>query len=412
MDVSERDKIIFVARQPIFDRNLEVFGYELLFRSGATARAGKIIDPVRASLDVLANSFLVFGLERLTGGKKAFVNFSEELLLKDIPLLVPPSVLVIELLETINISEELLKKCKFLRQKGYLLALDDFAEGRRLEPLIPLVDFIKVDFLATSPEKIKAIPQKYARFEVKFLAEKVEDENQFQLALKSGYHYFQGYFFSRPSIFSSKPVSGLKQNILRVFKCVTSPDCTLERLENVLKCDLELVYALLNYINSAFFALPNKVSSVRQALVLLGKEGVIKWVSLILVSSLAKNRPAELIILSLFRARFLELMAQNAGLRGVESYFLLGLLSLLDVLLGRPFSELTKELPISQELKEALEGKPNIFRQALDLCMAYERGRWEALFELKRPFPVSLERLNQIYLEALNWADKLFKTLV
>jgi len=409
MKVSEA---IFVARQPIFDRKFRVFGYELLFRTRDTLHAGEIIDQERASLEVLTNSFLIIGLERLTHGRKAFINFSEDLILKEIPLLVSPRILVIELLESVNPSDELIEKCFLFKKMGYLIALDDFVMNSQSENFLSFADIVKIDFLAYEAEILKEIPRMYSGFKIRFLAEKVENREDYYLALESDYDFFQGYFFCKPSIFYDKPVYSLKQNILHVFQIVSSDNFDYKDVENAIKRDPELTFKLLKYINSAYFCLPTKISSIRQALVLLGRYGIKKWISLVLVSSLIKDKPSELLLLSLFRARFLELLALNSKYASkAHTFFLAGLVSLFHVLSGKPMKDVVNSLPLIDDLKDALLGKRNYLFNALALCISYERGKWQKVIRFSKYFKIDLQKLGDIYLESLSWAENTLKAI-
>ncbi len=409
MKVSEA---IFVARQPIFDRKSRVFGYELLFRTRDTLHASEIIDQERASLEVLTNSFLIIGLERLTHGRKAFINFSEDLILKEIPLLVSPRILVIELLESVKPSDELIEKCFLFKKMGYLIALDDFVINSEAENFLSFADIVKIDFLAYEPEILKEIPQMYSGFKIKFLAEKVENREDYYLALESDYDFFQGYFFCKPSIFYDKPVYSLKQNILHVFHIVSNDNFDYKDVENAIKRDPELTFKLLKYINSAYFCLPTKISSIRQAIVLLGRYGIKKWISLVLVSSLIKDKPSELLLLSLFRARFLELLALNSKYASKShTFFLAGLVSLFHILSGKPMKDIVNSLPLIDDLKDALLGKRNYLFNALALCISYERGKWQKVIRYSKYFKIDLQKLGDIYLESLSWAENTLKAI-
>ena len=243
----------FVARQPIFDAEQNVFAYELLFRTGMEDFFN-FDDSDQAASSVIVDSFLLFGLETLTGGQKAFINCTREMLVKGYMALLPKEQVVVEILETVEPDEEIIGACLRLKRAGYLLALDDFVYEDKYEPLLELADIIKVDFQATEAAGRKSLVERMAPRGVKLLAEKVESKQEFEQAVEMGYDYFQGYFFSRPQILSGQDVPGYKLNYLRVLQAVNRPEVNLREIENVIKQDVSLTYKLLRYLNSAFLA--------------------------------------------------------------------------------------------------------------------------------------------------------------
>ena len=244
---------IFIARQPIFDIRQNVFAYELLYRSGIkNLYAG--INGDQASSEVIGSSFLLFGLENLTMGKKAFINFTRKLLEDEVATLLPKESIVVEVLENVEPDKQMLSACIKLKELGYQLALDDFAYDPRFEPFIDLVDIIKVDFLQTSPQDRAALVQRIGNKNIKFLAEKVETKEDFNQALQAGYSYFQGYFFSKPNIVSGKDITSFKLTYLQLLQEIGKPDLDFDELEETIKRDVALSYKLLRYINSAAFS--------------------------------------------------------------------------------------------------------------------------------------------------------------
>ncbi|RMF93553.1 MAG: HDOD domain-containing protein [Nitrospinota bacterium] len=403
----EAEVDVFVARQPIFDRQQRVYAYELLFRSGPE-NFFTPVDGDKASSKVMTDSFLLIGGLDITGGKRAFINFTRDLLLQEYASLFPPEWIVVEILETVGAEPEVIAACQKLKRQGYLLALDDVdGSWKGQKPLIELADILKIDFALTSPEERKALQRHLPSPKVHLLAEKVETREEFRQAVESGYTYFQGYFFQKPEILSSKDVPKFKVNYLTLLQEVNQPELDFQRIETVLKRELSLSYKLLRYINSAAFGLRSKVHSLRQALVLLGETAFKKWASLMILADLGRDKPSELVVSSIIRAKFAELLAPLLGLHDRESdLFLLGMFSQIDVLIGRPMTELIRELPLPEDVKHALSGKENRLRTVYEAILAYEKGEWERFATLLSSLGGEEAPVSELYLQAVSWATQ------
>src|SRR5262245_16950807 len=279
----------FVARQPIFDRNCGVFGYELLFRAGsANAYSGN--DGDKASSTVISDSLHVHGLESLTAGKKGFINVTRRLLLQDLITVLPSKLTVVELLESITPDPEVIQACRKLRQAGYIVAMDDFVFDPKYAELLHEVDIIKVDFMGTTSEQRSRFAESFKSNGTRLLAEKIESRNEFDEALRLGYALFQGYFFCKPQVVQGKDVPTSQLGYLRFLQQVNAPEINFDNLEQIIKSELSLSYKLLKYLNSASFGLRSKVTSIKQALVLLGVRPLRKWASLMALSSLRSDK--------------------------------------------------------------------------------------------------------------------------
>jgi len=399
---------VFVARQPIFTKNKNVFAYELLYRSGKQNFYDHT-DGDQATSDVITNSFSVIGIDTLTGGKRAFINFTQNLLKKEMATIIPPGSVVIELLEDIVPDEEILAACRKLKQLGYTLALDDFVAFNKISPLIDLADIIKVDFLKAKPDDWKAIPREIGNGRIRFLAEKVETLEQYEEAMACGYSYFQGYFFSKPEIFSGQDLAPYKLNYLRIIQEINRFGGDFDRIEEIVKQDVSLSYKLLRLINSAAFGLVTKVTSIKYCLVLLGIKEFVKWVTLVSLRNIGEDKPDELIILSLIRARFAELLAPEVGLRERSSdLFLMGMFSMIDALMDKPLQEIIDEIPVADDVKDALLGNVNPLREIYDVIIAYERGEWDVLAEKTARLDVPESEVSRLYITALQWVQQIF----
>lgn len=367
----------FIARQPIFDKRLRVYAYELLFRGGPQ----NYFQPANnASSSVIADSITLFDLQALTGSARAFVNVDELALRLGAPRLLPPDRIVVEVLETVAASEEIVKICRELRASGYILALDDFVDDPKLAPLVEIAHFLKVDFQLLDPEGRQRIAAKYGKNGVALLAEKVETESELAEARLLGFSYFQGYFFCKPSMIETRDIPGNKLIHLQLLNAVAAPELNYAVIEDLLKREPSLLYRLLRYLNSPLLGLRSEVHSVRQALTLLGEQEFRRWISIFAVVSMSSGKPLELIRTALTRAYFCEEFSGPAGLSDKRSsLFLMGLLSITDALLDKPIAEVLRTLPIAQEVKTALVGGENRLRDVYELLLALERAEWRHL---------------------------------
>jgi EAL and modified HD-GYP domain-containing signal transduction protein len=397
-----------VARQPIFDRQQKVYAYELLYRSGFD-NAFSGLDGDKATSEVITNSFLLIGLEALTRGKKAFINFPKGSLEEGIAALLPKEHAVIEILEDIEPDEKIIGICKKLKELGYTLALDDFIYDVKYTPLIELADIIKVDFLNTPVEERKNIIKTIGHSRVKFLAEKVETREELTQAIEWGYSYFQGYFFSKPVIISGRDIPGFKLTYFQLLRDINKGVIDFDQLEKLIKRDISLSFMLLKYINSSAFIFRSKIHSIKQALTLLGRNGVIQWFSLVALKSISEDKPNELIVTALSRAIFCELIAQKVGMKERSSdLFLMGMFSLIDAFLDQPLIVALQELPISDEIKNALLGEKSKFREVYDLILFYEKGEWEKIRAAAEKLRLGEEEVVEAYAKTLDMTNKIF----
>jgi c-di-GMP-related signal transduction protein len=366
----------FIARQPIFDNRLQVYAYELLFRGGPQ----NYFQPSRnASSSVIADSVTLFDLQSLTGRARAFVNVDELALKLGVPRLLPPNRIVVEILETVKPTEEIVSICRDLHSSGYVLALDDFTGDSKLSSLVELAQFLKVDFQLLDEDGRASVAKKYGNGKLSLLAEKVETEHDLAEARHLGYSYFQGYFFCKPSMIETCEIPGDKLLQLQLLNAVAGPELDYAKIEELLKRQPSLLYRLLRYLNSPL-VVRAEIHSVRQALSLLGENEFRRWVSIFAVLDMGKGKPPELIRTALTRAYFCEEISSAASLgEKKSSLFLMGLLSITDALLDKPIAEVLKSLPVAEEVKTALIGGENRFRDVYDLLLALERAEWSSL---------------------------------
>jgi c-di-GMP-related signal transduction protein len=396
----------FVARQPILNRAKALFGYEILFRSGLESFFN-FDQPDVASSRVVVDSFLLFGMESLTGGRPAFINFTRNLITSEAATLLPPSRVCIEVMEDVEPDSEVISACRSLKLQGYSIVLDDFVPRPGMEGLVDLADIIKVDFLGTSQDTQAQVVKEYGPRGIKLLAEKVETYDDFHRALGLGYSLFQGYFFARPETLSHSDVPILKHNHLRLLGLSAQPAPDFARLEDVIKHDASLCYRLLRFLNSAWFGFRSEVKSIRHALSLLGANEVRKWVSVVALAALAEDKPQSILIHSMCRARFHELLAPRVGMQAhAMDLFMQGLLSCMDAILGRPLASVLSEVPLADEVKMSLLGHDNRFREVYEVVVACEKVDWDEVARLAARMGIREEGLAEDYIASSRWVTE------
>ncbi|MEH7255458.1 HDOD domain-containing protein [Neobacillus niacini] len=404
---------VFVARQPIFTRKKEIFAYELLYRNSQN-NSFPDINGDMATTDVIINSYLNIGINELSDGKPCFINFTEKLLQSGVPTFFKPDEIVVEILETVEIGIELVNICKELKGKGYQIALDDFIlnnNNKHFFSLIKYIDIIKVDFRNTTDEIRHVIESVSLKYNIKLLAEKIETIEEFESAVGKGYVYFQGYLFSKPAIVSTRDVPEYLQNHFPIIQLLSNDDPDLNEITWLIEQDLSLSYKLLKLVNSPAFRAINKINSIKQAVVRLGVKELKKWLYLLSIRGNVSDNSEwtrEILNKSLTRAKMCESIAKHKSQqKESSSYFLTGLFSLMDILLGLDMDHILKLMPLAANICEALKGKSNQLNEVLDLCITIEIGDWQ-------DFDYWCERLKiedrfalSLYNDAFKWSKSI-----
>jgi c-di-GMP-related signal transduction protein len=391
----------FVARQPIFDRAQNVYGYEILFRNGLEDYFNA--DPELAARSTLDSS-LLFGINTLCDNKRAFMNCTREVLFKDLITLLPPSQTVAEILETVEPEDRVVAACKRLKAAGYLIALDDFAPNDPRLPLVEFADIIKVDIRATRPEERAGMMRQFGSPKCKMLAEKLETPHEFQQARDMGFVYFQGYFFCRPEIVVSREVPASRLHYMRLLELVSRPEIDMRELEKMLKQEASISYRLLRYLNSPLFGFSLEIKSIRHAMAVLGEREMRRWVRLVVAVGAAEQTCSELVLMGLARARFCELLSYR--LQSETDLFLMGLLSIMDAILEVSMEVLLEQLPVNRETKAVLLGQNSSLRPLYRLMLAQESGEWSESSELAKPLKLPDEVVALTWFQALQWAQE------
>lgn len=396
---------IFIGRQPIYDRTLQVYAYELLYRS-SEENSASLTDGDTATSQVILNAFTEIGIENLVGEHLAFINLTRGFIIGDSPLPLAQGKVVLEILEDIVVDAALIDAVRKLSQEGYLIALDDFIFHESLRPLVDIADIIKIDVRALTRETVSAHVTELRRSKARLLAEKIETQEEYEYYKALGFDYFQGYFFSRPKVITRHAIPANRLAILRLLGRLHDPDVTISELEKLISQDVSLSYRLLRYINSAFFALPRKVESLHQAIVYLGNASIKTWVTLIAMSGI-DDKPSELLTVALVRGKMCELLATRLNLPDKDRYFIIGLFSALDAMLDAPLDQVVENLPLSPVVVAALLKHEGQAGEALHCTLAYEHGEWDKI-DCKR---MDESVIVQCYLDAVVWADQAMNEL-
>ena len=397
---------IFVGRQPIYNTELKVVAHELLFRSHDTDKSG-VVDGEQATTQVILNTFLEIGLDRLIGDGLAFINLTRSFFLGDYPVPLPPERVVLEVLEDITIDDEFIAAVQKMSDQGYTIALDDVVNPEDVAPLLEIADIVKLEILGSDAADIRHYVSYMRPYNVKLLAEKIETHEEYELCKTLGFEYFQGYFLSRPNVVEGQRIPESRLTILQLLSELQKPDLEIRSLEKIIGHDVSLSYKLMRLINSAMFGTKERVGSLLQALTLLGIRQIKQWVSLIFLSKV-EDKPRELLITSLMRAKMCELLAKALKYKNPDTGFTVGLFSVLDALLDLPLEDILGQLPLSDDINDALLRREGRYGTLLKSVIAYEKGEWEAVQDIK----LDKKTITEAYLQSIDWTNTVAGALV
>ena len=393
-------KNIFVGRQPIFDAEENVQAYELLFRDEDTSVAN-VSDGNIASSQVMINAFLEIGIDTISDNRLSFINLTRDFIVGRLPLPVTPNTVVIEILEDIIVDDELISALRDFSSQGFRLALDDYTFTDDKRPLFDIVDIVKVDVMDCNKETLEADVRALQKFNVKLLAEKVETREDFELCKSLGFDFFQGYFISRPEIIKGQALKPSRISLLEILSILEDPNCDVDVLETLISQDVTISYKILRIINSSFFGFRRKIDSVKQAIVSLGMKAIRAWFVILALTGI-DDKPKELIMLTLVRARMMQILAEKKNLNP-DPCFTAGLFSSIDAIMDQSMDEVMKELPLSSDISSALIKRDGELGMLLELVLNYERGNWSEMSGCGLP----ANDLRDAYLESMAWAMEL-----
>lgn len=401
---------VFFARQPILDVNNNTYGYELLYRNqpGVNQYTGDNGDISTA--DVINNAFFLDNITSVLDGKKAFVNFTGNLIERGVPKMISSDILVVELLESVVATPEIIKRCLELKKLGYILALDDYEFNDSTKSLFELADIVKLDF-RSSREAIERTASKCIQLNKIMLAEKVETQLEVEYAKRLGCSYMQGYFFAKPLLMTHKANTPMAKTFLHILGLVYSPDPDYEEIAAVISTDVVLTIRLLRLINLMYGNSGNKISTIHQALVMLGFEKLKEWIYLVGLQRLQKDTPDELIRLALFRAKFCESVSKvvpGAYIHRKEMY-LMGLMSIVAGTTDeKSINSVMKELPVTDEIKNGLIGADGLYGDVFRLVINYENADWNKVEEFVKKYDVDAQQLANEYVKCIRFMQQFY----
>ncbi|SDL30635.1 EAL and modified HD-GYP domain-containing signal transduction protein [Maridesulfovibrio ferrireducens] len=402
---------IFFARQPILQPDQSLWGYELFFRNSSSATTAIISDDYKATLNVAADSCSIPG-EELPGDVKLVINFSHKSIIEKIPYSLPAKNTVVQIPEMTPPTPNLIKALQDLSKDGYTVAIDDFEGRPQGDILIKYADVVIVDIKSANEDQLHRIHCIAQKEDVKLIAKRVEDMSHYQLAQKFGFAFFQGFYFKRPENIAGRKLRPSEVVKLKLFKLIEDPAQDFEALAEALQNDVSICYRLLTLLNSPTFGFSQKITSIKQAIVLAGWKLIKNWLRVILLTDLISNKKStELPQLATQRAKFLEMVTIDSHHNiPAESMFLLGLFSLLGAMFDMPMNVVTKYLPLDEDLRAALCGEDNIYRKHLELIDHFEAAQWDQLEETIIELGLNPVSVSRNYYDSMRWANSFFQT--
>ncbi|MGN0687532.1 MAG: EAL and HDOD domain-containing protein [Oscillospiraceae bacterium] len=399
---------VYLARQPIFDPDNQVYGYELLYRSNGQQNSYTGANGDESTADVITNAFFGLDIRDIIGNGKAFINFTGNLLKRGVPKMISPDIVVVEVLENLMMDEELIAACQDLKERGYTIALDDFEFDNSYSELFQLGEIVKIDF-RTDYKKIEETAYVCRYCNKIILAEKIETPEEYEYAKRLGATFTQGYYFARPMIMSRSSVSPLTANFMQVMQLVSQPEPEISDIVEVISRDSAMCQRLLRLINSVYFGVRNRVSSISQALVILGLDYLREWVYLMGMQRVTLNDNVEVMRVSLVIAKFCRRLSQllpetaNQG----DSFYLMGLLSMLDHCGTKNLEQTLREFPLTDEIKNGLLGKGGVYSDIYRLALSYESGNWELVDKYSALYNIDRSVLSDLFLKCVKECEEL-----
>lgn len=398
---------IFLARQAIYDRENNIVAYEMLFRNSQENKFSFDINEDNATIRLITNCVTI-GLDKIISDKKAFINFTKGLILKDIASILPKEKVRIEVLENVEADEEIINELQNLKDKGYTIALDDVNNEADYNRFGNIISIYKIDFRATGVKKREEIIReiKQGNPSAQILAEKIETEEEYKEALENGYDLFQGFYFSKPTMIQSKDILIRNQSCFSIITELMKEDFDINVVEKLIKTDVAISYKIIRILNSASFSFVQKISSIKQAIMMLGKEELRKWLTMIAISEV-KSDNKELNNNAIIRGRFAELIAEKCAKDKAAEAFMAGLFSNLDIYMQRNMKDIVEDLPVEEELKRALVDRKNTLGYILNIVEAYEFMKIERISYYAEKINVDNSTIVQLYVEAIEWVNNL-----
>ena len=394
-----------IGRQEILYRNLNIFAYELLFR-GEGFDLNDREEATQATNQIITDAIIEMGINNIVDEHRAFINFTTQNILEKTPLSLPKERIVIEVLENVKIDLRVINNLREMSQQGYLIALDDFVFTEEWKPLVEFANIIKLDVLEMGEAKVRDVIAQLSQYKnLKLLAEKVETHREYEYLRELGCEYFQGFFFSKPNLVAGKRMGVNQLAAVRLLTTINNPTVEFDELAKVISEDVGLSYKLLHYINSAFFSIPTKIQSINQAVAYLGMNELKRWINILMLSSLS-DKPMVVMQNALIRGKMCELLAKLVGNKS-ENFFLIGMLSSLDSILDISIEEALEQLPLGDEITQAILEFKGLGGEALSCVLGYERWETGAITFGN----VDQAKIGETYIESINWATKVMSNV-
>jgi len=391
---------VFVGRQPVYDQQLEVFGYELLMHK-YEAKPTEVSGDNHTASQMILNTFMEIGFDRLVGNTSAFIKLPRDFIVEQYPLKFFHDRFVMEVNENVASDKELKDALREISERGFQIALDDVIDAESVLPLLDIINIIKVDISAVEHSHLEKLLTTLKKKKIKFLAKNIDTLDAFDMCRKIGFDYFQGFFLCLPNLESEHRIPATRMATLRLLTKLNEPNIEFKELEKIILSDVALSYRLLRLVNSAFYAKPKEIKSLKQALTLLGIQRIRDWVSLLLLSNIV-DKPNELVITAMERAKMCELLSLTLKSRYVDMGFMIGMFSVLDALLDTPLEEIISTLPIAEEVSLALLQHEGDLGNVLKCVLAYERGEWDNALDSG----IEPNAIRDAFLESLDWATE------
>lgn len=396
----------FLARQAIYYSSKDVIAYELLYRNSINNKFDTSIEESKATYEIIKNIIYV-GFEVLTNNKRALINCSEEVLKSDIITILPKEHIIIEILETVEDNDDVIKRVAELKKMGYIFAIDDVVDFKSIEKFLEFVTYVKVDFMLTNKKSRKVLVDKLKKYNVVLLAEKIEYEEEYEEALALGFKLFQGFYFSKPRIIKGKDVAIKSNTILILMQELSKVDFDINTIENIMKSDVALMYKFMKFINSSNFGFKQQISDIKQAVAIVGQNQLQKWLLLVSFVDLGKEISSEYTNTVIIRARFCELIMDFIDKNKKSEAFIVGVFSEITSIIEDNIKNVICDLPIKNEIKDALLGKDNLLYKVLNLALAYEKMDVRKVNILCDNLSLKNEVLGELYLLSIKWMQSL-----
>jgi len=393
---------IFVGRQPIYTRDLDVFAYELMPHPVNDEE----ITADKATSQVIINAFMEIGIDKLVGKKTAFLTLTDHFLQSDYELPLPAERVILKIPSYVNITDKLIKGTEKLAAAGFKLALDNYLQHPPLQALSSLASVIDINIENLKTAELRAHLKILKKLHPIILADHVKTHEEYEICRDVGVDYIQGYFLNRPKIISGESLDSNRMSIINLLSTLYNPETDTESIVDVISKDVALSYKILQLMNSAFFSRSTKIESIQHAIVMLGRRQLCTWASMMALTGM-DDKPLEQVRISMIRARNCELLAEKAGLDQTDSFFTVGMFSSLDLLMNRSLEELITPLPLANNVTAALLNREGELGEALNCTLSQEQEDWVNI----RFASLSQQTLSDIFIEAINWAEDVLNSI-